>query len=50
MDEIHRDYGAVLQYTQDYQKRLSIIKKVLVQEKELFEGRKINDLIVSVDL
>ena len=35
MDDIHRDYGAVLQYTQDYQKRLSIIRKVLVQEKEL---------------
>ena len=44
MDDIHRDYGAVLQYTQDYQKRLSIIRKVLVQEKELFEGRKVNDL------
>ena len=49
MDDIHRDYGAVLQYTQDYQKRLSIIRKVLVQEKELFEGRKVNDRIVSID-
>ena len=49
MDEIHRDYGAVLQYTQDYQKRLSIIRKVLVQEKEMFEGRKVSDRIVSVD-
>ena len=49
MDDIHRDYGAVLQYTQDYQKRLSIIRKVLVQEKEMFEGRKVSDRIVSVD-
>lgn len=30
MDEIHKNYGAVLQYTQDYQKRLSIIRKELV--------------------
>ena len=49
MDEIHKNYGAVLQYTQDYQKRLSIIRKVLVQEKEMFEGRKVSDRIVSVD-
>ena len=28
---------------QDYQKRLSIIRKVLVQEKDLFEGRKVSD-------
>ena len=49
MDEIHRDYGIVLRYTQDYQKRLSIIRKVLVQEKETFEGRKVSDRIVSID-
>ncbi len=35
MDEIHRKYGTALRYTQDYQKRLSIIRKVLVQEKEM---------------
>ena len=34
---------------QDYQKRLSIIRKVLVQEKDLFEGRKVSDRIVSID-
>lgn len=38
-DEIHREYGTLLRYTQDYQKRLSIIRKVLVQEKEMFEGK-----------
>ena len=49
MDQIHRDYGTVLRYTKDYQKRLSIIRKVLVQEKEMFEGRKVSDRIVSID-
>ena len=48
-DEIHRQYGASLRYTQDYQKRLSIVGKVLVQEKEMFEGRKVSDRIVSID-
>ena len=48
-DEIHKEYGRSLRYTQDYQKRLSIIREVLVQEKELFEGRKVNDRIVSID-
>ena len=47
-DEIHREYGASLRYTQDYQNRLSIIRKVLVQEKEMFEGRKVSDRIVSI--
>ena len=45
-DGIHSEYGALLRYTQDYQKRLSIIRKVLVQEKEMFEGRKVSDRIV----
>ena len=48
-DEIHRKYGNLLRYTQDYRKRLSIIRKVLVQEKEMFEGRKVSDRIVSID-
>ena len=36
-------------YTRDYRKRLSIIRKILVQEKEMFEGRKVSDRIVSID-
>ena len=48
-DEIHREYGASLRYTRDYRKRLSIIRKILVQEKELFEGRKVSDRIASID-
>ena len=48
-DNIHREYGYLLKYTQDYQKRLSIIRKVLVQEKEMPEGRKVSDRIVSID-
>ena len=50
MDDIHREYGVTLRYTQDYQKRLSIIRKVLVQEKVMFEGRNVSDRIVSIDL
>ena len=46
---IHREYGTLLRYTQDYQKHLSIIRKVLVQEKKIFEGRKVSDRIVSID-
>ena len=48
-DGIHSEYGPLLRYTQDYHKRLSIIRKVLVQEKEMFEGRKVSDRIVSID-
>lgn len=48
-DEIYRVYGSSLRYTQDYQKRLSIIRKVFVQEKDLFAGRKVSDRIVSID-
>ena len=48
-DEIHKEYGTALRYTQDYQKRLSIIRKILVQEKEIFEGKKVSDRIVSID-
>ena len=48
-DEIHRKYETFLRYTPEYQKRLSIIRKVLVQEKEMFEGRKVSDRIVSID-
>ena len=47
--EIHREYGTSLRYIQNYQKCLSIIRKVLEQEKELFEGRKVSDRIVSID-
>lgn len=48
-DEIHREYGTSLRYTRDYQRRLSIIRKVLVQEKEMFGGGKVSDRIVSID-
>lgn len=48
-DEIHRKHRTSLRYTHDYQKRLSIIRKVLVQEKEMFVGKKVSDRIVSID-
>ncbi len=48
-DRIHSRYGTLLRYTWDYRKRLPIIRKVLVQEKEMFEGRKVEGRIVSID-
>ena len=48
-DEIHREYGTSLRHTRDYRKRLSIIRKVLAQEKEMFAGRKVSGRIVSID-
>ena len=48
-DGIHRWYGTSLRYTQNYRKQLSIIRKVLLQEKEMFEGKKVSDRIVSID-
>ena len=48
-DGIDKEYGASLRYTQDYLKRLSVIRKVLVQGKELFEGGKVSGRIVSID-
>ncbi len=48
-DDIHREHGSSLRYTQDYQKRLSIIRKVLYRKRKLFEGQKVSDRIVSID-
>ena len=48
-DGNHSENGDLLRYTQDYHKRLSIIRKVLVQDKEMFEGRKVSERIVSID-
>ena len=48
-DGIHEEHGASLRYTRDYHRRLSIARKVLVQEKEMFEGRKVSNRIVSID-
>lgn len=48
-DAIHKGHETSLRYPRDYQKRLSIIRKVLVQEKELFDGGKVNNRIVSID-
>ena len=48
-DGIHRRYVTSLRYIRDYQKRLSIIREVLVQEKEMFAGGKVRGRIVSID-
>ena len=47
-DDIHREHGSSLRYTQDYQKRLSIIRKVLVQETKSVEfGAKVNNIQID---
>ena len=39
-DGIHREHGTSLRYTQDYLKWLSIIRKVLVQQKKCLKDEK----------
>ena len=46
---LHRNYKSRISLSANYQQRFSVIKKVLKQEKELFEGRKVTDRIVSID-
>lgn len=48
-DGLHRTYGKDIPLCRDYQKRLSIIRKVLKQQKELFAGKKVSDRIVCID-
>ena len=42
-------YKGKLSLSSDYQRRLSIIRKILSQEKKLFAGKKVSERIVSVD-
>lgn len=49
IDALDRSHGHRLQLSSDYQKRLSVIRKVYYQEKELFTGKKVTDRIVSLD-
>lgn len=49
MDNLHRNYKGKITLSPDYQKRFSIIKKVLGQGQELFKGKKVPDRIVSID-
>ena len=48
-DLLHKTYKARLRHTGDYQRRFSIIRKVLKQGQLLFEGHKVSERIVSVD-
>ena len=41
-------YGALLRYTEDYHKRLSSSEGACTK-REMFEGRKVGDRIVSID-
>lgn len=47
-DRLHRTHKARLKHTDDYQRRLSVIRKVLKQGTLLFNGHKVSDRIVSV--
>lgn len=49
VDALHRSHGYKLRLSSDYQKRLSVIRKVYVQGKDLFAGKKVTDRIVSLD-
>lgn len=49
MDAIHHTYKSELALSSDYQKRFSVVKKVLHQGKELLKGEKVTDRIVSID-
>lgn len=46
---LHHTYKDRITLSPDYQKRFSVIKKVLSQGKELFKGEKVTDRIVSID-
>lgn len=46
---LHHTYKGEITLFPDYQKRFSVIKKVLSQGKELFKGEKVTDRIVSID-
>lgn len=49
-DGLHSTYGESLMYAPDYQRRLSVIHKMLVQQKQLFDSEKnICDRIVNID-
>ena len=47
--ELHRTHAKELPLSSDYHKRFCVIQKVLVQARELFEGKKVSNRIVSVD-
>lgn len=49
-DQLHSIYQDRLEYPADYHRRLSVIGKVVEQQKQLFEGKKdIRNRIVSID-
>ena len=49
LEETVRANSSRLQMPSCFHKRLSIIKKVLQQQSDRFEGKKVNGLIVSID-
>ncbi len=48
-DGIHSEYGALLRYTQIIISVFPSSERCLYKKKEMFEGRKVSDRIVSID-
>ena len=46
---LHSSYRDRLTLSSDYQRRFSVIQRVLEQGKYLFAGKKVSDRIVSID-
>ena len=46
---LHSSYRDRLTLSSDYQRRFSVIQRVLDQGKYLFAGKKVSDRIVSID-
>lgn len=49
MNELLSKHGDRLALSEDFQRRLSVIGRVLKQEKSLFEGNPVSNRIVSID-
>lgn len=47
LEHIHKRYGQSLSLPASFHKRFSIIRSILVQQQDLFEGKKVTDRIVS---
>ena len=49
MKQLHSSYRNRLTLSSDYQRRFSVIQRVLEQGKNLFAGKKVSNRIVSID-
>ena len=49
MKSLLNEYERQLKLTVDFRRRLSVIESVLTQQKQIFDGKKISNRIVSID-